>query len=517
MDEFSDPSWKIALLLRLPPGARIALHGELAVSWEQSLASRGYRPVISPNGHAADCDAVLHFPGRTDTQPPPLRPLFASLGERGQFFGLFRRRLSLFRGIRGALGNLVASDAVLQYICERELRALSLDYSLWVPLPSLHGLEELAYAQNTAEVGASLGRGAGKSRLFRYFSDGFGVHASRKAGNGLAALLDVLQEKLRREGSTPGNLHVARFDLRARGALVLILGAGALEYDLVCRFGYAGATRQQLQRHWDLQSALRADLLRDPAIARYIPRGIAQFDLDEYRGWIEERVVGTVSWRLPGKFRRHVEQQLLHFLAGVGRLAAAPRQASAEDLEAQLNLWAEQDSWESASLQEPLAAMRELLSRALRTEPFHYGWAHGDFGFGNAIVAAETGDLRGIIDWETAGRAAPIGIDLFNLLLQRRLTSHRGNLAAVVAQLLDLIQAGSLGTEIAGLGDFLARFLPSGRQQYVCFGLALYRWVRRELRYAVAAGWSADDLAGALRAFLGSGHAGARHQASLQP
>jgi hypothetical protein len=386
---------------------------------------------------------------------------------------------------------------------ERELRACALDYSLWVPLPNLYDLEELAYADNTAEVAASLGRGTGKSRLFRNFSDGFGVHASRKGANGLAALLEVLQEKLRREGVAPGDLQVARFDLRARGALVLILGAGALDYDLVCRFGYAGATRQQLQRHWDRQSAVRADLLRDPAVAAYIPRGVAQFDLDEYRGWIEERVVGTVSWRLPVPLRKHVERQLLHFLAGVGGLASAPRTASPEDIESQLNVWAEQHSWDSEQLQEPLAASRELLSRELRSVPLNYGWAHGDFGFGNAIVAADTGDLRGIIDWETASRAAPIGIDLFNLLLQRSLASHRGNLAEAVGRLLGLIQAGSLGAQMEGLEKFLARFLPSARQQTVCFGLALYRWVRRELRYSVAAGWSAGDLALALRAFLG--------------
>jgi hypothetical protein len=503
MDEFSDPSWKITLLLRLPPGARVALHGELAAAWGPSLAARGYRPVLGMTGQAADCDAVLHFPGREDLHRPPLRSLLGSLGDRGQFFGLFRRRLSIFRGVRGALRNLLGADAVLQYALERELRKGALDYSLWVPLPNLHDLEELAYAANTAEVAASLGRGAGKSRLFRNFSDGFGVHASRKGGNGLTALCGVLQEKLRREGVTPGDLQVARFDLRARGALVLILPASALEYDLVCRFGYAGATRQQLQRHWDRQGAVRADLQRDPAVAAYIPRGVAQFDLDEYRGWIEERVVGTVSWRLPVQLRKHVEQQLLHFLAGVGGLASAPRTASAEDGDAQLNVWAEQHSWNSAQLEEPLAASRELLSRALQTEPFHYGWAHGDFGFGNAIVAADTGDLRGIIDWETASRAAPIGIDLFNLLLQRRLASHRGSLAGAVGQLLGLIQAGSLGAEMEGLQDFLVRFLPSGRRQYVCFGLALHRWVRRELRYSVAAGWSAADLAGALRAFLG--------------
>ena len=504
MDEFSDPSWKIALLLQLPPGARVALHGELALAWEHSLAARGYCPVLPTNGQPADCDAVLHFPGRADTRRPPLRSLLASLGDRGQFFGLFRRRLSIFRGVRGALRNLLGGDAVLQYNLERELRDCALDYSLWVPLPNLHDLEELAHAANTAEVAASLGRGAGKSRLFRNFSDGFGVHASRKGGNGLAALLAVLQEKLYREGISPGDLQVGRFDLRARGALVLILGASALGYDLVCRFGYAGATRQQLQRHWDRQSAVRADLLRDAAVAAYIPRGVAQFDLGEYRGWIEERVVGTVSWRLPVQLRQHVERQLLHFLSGVGALASAPRTASIEDSDAQLNVWAEQHSWDSAQLQEPLAACRELLSGALQSEPFHYGWAHGDFGFGNAIVAADTAELRGIIDWETASPAAPIGIDLFNLLLQRRLASHRGDLAEAVGQLLGLIQAGSLGAQIEGLQDFLLRFLPSGRQQYVCFGLALYRWVRRERRYSVAAGWSADDLALALRAFLGS-------------
>jgi hypothetical protein len=507
MDDFSDPSWKIAVLLGLSHGALVALSGDLAADWGASLQRHGYR-TFAIKGQAdlalaaGTCDAVLHFPARGAVYRSSLGALLGLLNERGQVLGLFRQRVSLFRGVRAAWKNLLAADSVLPMTCRRDLRRARVGASsFWIPLPNLDGMEELSCAEDPHEIAASLGAGEARGALFRFFCDGLGIYASRSRG-GLDALLETLGARLMEQGIAAGELRIARFDLRARGALVLILTASALEYGLVCRFGYGQATKGQLQRHWDMQSAVRADLLRQSEVPGQIPRAIAQFDIGEYRCWIEERVVGTVSWRLPARARAHVEAQLIGFLAGMARAAGEERLATADEINAQMTIWSAQSSLESAELAEALEASRMYLSDVLRTQPFRYGWVHGDFGYGNAIVSTPEADLCAIIDWETASRSAPVGIDLFNFLIQRRLAENGSDLAEAIVYMIGLVRSGGLGTQNAGIQSYLAQYLPAGRQQFVCLGLALYRWVRRERRYRVASGWSPEQLDMTLRKFL---------------
>jgi aminoglycoside phosphotransferase (APT) family kinase protein len=51
-------------------------------------------------------------------------------------------------------------------------------------------------------------------------------------------------------------------------------------------------------------------------------------------------------------------------------------------------------------------------------------WAHGDFGYGNALVNPATGELTGVIDWDTAREDELAGVDLVNFLTQRHRMEH---------------------------------------------------------------------------------------------
>ena len=47
-------------------------------------------------------------------------------------------------------------------------------------------------------------------------------------------------------------------------------------------------------------------------------------------------------------------------------------------------------------------------------------WGHGDYGFGNALVDAQDGSLKAVIDWDTAREFEIVGVDLLHFLIQAR-------------------------------------------------------------------------------------------------
>lgn len=509
MDDFSDPSWKIALLLQLPLKASVFLSGDAAESWKDAFAARGYRVLTTKmnacSSHAVGaCDAVLHFPAPLQSTPTSLPSLLRRLGTRGQFLGLFRRRIALFRGGREAFRSLLSHDGVTRLRCARHLRRAEMgNVDFWLPLPNLPNVEEFSSADSVEEVEASSGRGRLYSRIFRLCSDGLGVYGARSHQSGLQQLLQQLEAGCGRQGIDVRSLRIVRFDLRARGALIAFLRSSRLPYGLVCRFADGDATRAQLQRHWDLQREVRADLSRI-AMEKRIPRAVAQLDIGDVRCWIEERSKGTISWRLQPRFKSHFNEQLLGFLHSVAQLAGDERLATQEEIDAQLDVWAEQVSRLPQSLHDTLTASRRYLCAALRTEKFRYGWAHGDFGYGNAVASPADGQLEAVIDWETASRCSPVGLDLFNLLIQRSLEENSGNLQKSIAHLVSQIYGDRLNELAAGTKSYLARYLPRRTQQLICLGLTLHRWIRREHRHTFASTHSHDQLSAALKELLAS-------------
>lgn len=507
MEELSDPSWKVALLLQLSAGGSLLLSGDMAGRWREPLEARGYRVSMAENSKELSasrgmCDAVLHFQISEQNPSVPLSSLLRAMGPRGQFLGLFRHRVTLFRGIRHSVRNLFSRDGVLQWRCGRQLGLAGIGAAeFWLPLPNLPNLEEFSSADSAEEIEASLGRGRLYSAFFRHCSDGLGIYAARSEQSGFRTLLEHVATGCRNLGIEVGSLRMTRFDLRARGALVTILRSNGLPQELVCRFAHGTDAQRRLQRHWDMEHGVRADLSRI-GMDRTIPGTVARFDLGEDQCWIEQRVNGTISWRLPQRHRSRLDSQLLGFLDALAQLAGEERLAAAKEIEEQLDDSSGAVLRPSHGLDDALGALRNHLAAALRSQPFRYGWTHGDFGYGNAVASPSDGRLEAVIDWETASRKALIGIDLFNFLIQRGLEQTSYNLQESISKLIARIDGDWTGERDAVMMPFLARYLPRPTQQLTCLGATLHRWVRRECRNASASKWSHDQLVAAVNGFM---------------
>src|SRR5580704_13442913 len=110
MHDFSDASWKIALLLQLQKGAGIGLVGGYNELWVKEFERHGFR-VFDLNRSQTSVfehkllDVVIRFPGTDGSVELSLSALVGALNEQGQLLGFFRHRWTLTAGIRTAIRN----------------------------------------------------------------------------------------------------------------------------------------------------------------------------------------------------------------------------------------------------------------------------------------------------------------------------------------------------------------------------------------------------------------------------
>ena len=229
MHDFSDVSWKIALLLQLRKGAGIGLVGEYNELWVKAFEHHGFlvfdlnRPQPAMLGRKL-LDAVIRFPESADSVGPSLSALVGVLNEQGQLLGFFRHRWTLTAGIRTAIRNLLAPRSSGLSSSLRTIRRSGLPIAaVWVPIPKLEVPEELVARTDHMEIATSK---ASSSKVYgafvAHFHDGFVVAAARR-NLGIHALAEKILCGIKASGHATASAEVIRFDMRDRGALVLFL------------------------------------------------------------------------------------------------------------------------------------------------------------------------------------------------------------------------------------------------------------------------------------------------------
>jgi len=106
--------------------------------------------------------------------------------------------------------------------------------------------------------------------------------------------------------------------------------------------------------------------------------------------------------------------------------------------------------------------------------------SHGDYGYGNIMVNQDSGNLTGVIDWDT-GRIEDLpGIDYVNLLIQKNRT-ERG--MSIEESFIDIFKK-IWGTEKLDDKDFYAKnFGIVGNRAKIIFLACLVRFISRSAQY----------------------------------
>lgn len=507
----ADASWKLAFLLQIPLASRVIVGaGDATSRLVSGLANLGYEAIDYRTEAASQLKgvkAVIILPD-TEIPLPAFERMLKGVAPDAQICAFFRNRWGVLAGVRSGLRGLFSPASSTITKVSGILGERAIGASWWMPLPRFVNAEEFVLSSAREEVASSLGLSSVRWAAIRsQFHEAFGVYKSNPE-SGIPTLERKLEESLKgKEGAH--DLRISRFDLRERGVLVLLLSDSASGQNLVCRVVRGEEGARSLQRHWEFQELVRASARNAPGVNRLLPVGVGAVQIGDHRGWVEERSPGTVSWRMPRRYRDSIDGQLVGFLSELATLEPHARRISRCDLERERGIWSDQIRTRLRAV--CATAAQEALEVALPVlldQEAHFCWVHGDFGYGNALAMPD-GRLSAIIDWETASEGGLAGIDFFNFLLQRARTLGARGVADASDSLIALIGRCELGNAVCGAKDFVERFIPTQRAQLTLMGLALRRLMLREHRYESPSRYEVADMVEALErwrsAFEGSG------------
>lgn len=282
-------------------------------------------------------------------------------------------------------------------------------------------------------------------------------------------------------------LTVLWFDLRDRGAAVIAVDAGGSSY--VVRVVPDAGLQHVVRRNHTTITELRR-LLADENVEHLVPRPVA---IETWRSTLimaETRLPGVLAWKVArDELAQRIHANALRFLDSLQRATLRSEPFTPDELGHLLQ--AERDRIDAAAFapRGVRARLQNELSQSgsvLRTVSLKPHFSHGDFGYGNLLVAPQTGDLLGVIDWDTARHHDLPGIDRVNLELQLARAAH-GSFASAVRVVWEQRLAHDALLEHG-----------TAESARALFGLAVCRYVSRSLAYPEIFRQESEDFDAAL-------------------
>lgn len=413
-----------------------------------------------------------------------LHQVRAALVPDGTLIVFADNRLALRRLVRDPL-RLVAQTVVTTVGLRAALRRTGFTrIDEYVPLPERRGAEEfVSRLYGDIELpshAARVERALRFSGLLPIFHDGIVCIASGGSG-GSQALLDQLARSLLPAADKSDGLQLERFDLRARGALVLMLRHRGAEERLVCRITTDEAVDRVVSRNAEWTSLIHNSDHVSAEVKQRVPRPRKVIDLGAATAYVEERIEGVVAWKLVRQ--RHLEPTLFN---GTYRLLSKFNRDTAvlgpldSRLLGQL-LTPEDWPWVDQEVSGVLRRIQEVLCERLLDQNHVIVWGHGDFGYGNVIADPSGSAVKGIIDWDQ-GRIDLAGIDLLNFLVQRLRIVEGCTLQHALQHVAET--AGSKGLKAADARiDYEAYFPTYAEHRLTSVAWSAMRFAERSIQY----------------------------------
>jgi hypothetical protein len=505
-DHFSSASWKLALLLELRANDRVLVIGAVSPALTSGLRTEGCRldQVASAEGAAGSTKyrAILWNPTADDFARGSAA-VAGLLEPDGRLLAFCSHRLSLFRGRHSLRAMLNPALRTLDGYRALLSRAGLRSDECWLPWPNLEDAEEYLAADDAREISLSSGaRSNFAARLRAWAHDGFVIVATLAQAPSVPAIGARLG-RAAADFMRCSIVTVTRFDLRQRGALVVMLQSADHSQSWVARVCRHAEVAAHIEANEHVVRLLRDAVAGNSGLLNVLPHPLGRIEMDCGTVlWIEERLPGTVAWRVPMQARGALDKGWMDFLSELTRLARPVTLDQSQAVQLVQRWRGNARGNLPRELEDEVEALERWLTQRLVDLRGRLGWAHGDFGYGNLLADPTSGQLQAVIDWETGRPDELSGIDWVNMLLVAERTRPNGNLVSAVDNVARRLRAGS--DEDWG-ASALKRLLAecdcdAGRGEEL-LGLALLRIVQREARYPSLLAAALPEFTAALSAF----------------
>lgn len=276
------------------------------------------------------------------------------------------------------------------------------------------------------------------------------------------------------ENAGNGPLEILSFQLRARGAAVVIVRAAGRRF--VVRLVPAGPLQAVVLKNHSALSELRRALRERNGPLNVIPEPLLAEHVGPTAVLVETCLNGQLAWELArGPLAPTIHDNAVSFLHALRQATYRPASGPAvltRLLRNEEERIATASSFTGERMREMIGIeMRNAAAMLSRLGVEAYT-SHGDFSYGNILVDSASGALEGVIDWDTSRALDVPGIDRVNLEIQILRTTTRVTFPAAV----EAVWRGDL------TGDALRGEAGADRARAL-FGLGVCRFITRAMGY----------------------------------
>jgi hypothetical protein len=503
VDTFSSLALKYKFVLGLGKRSRILLLGPYYQAISQDLRQyfADVHSAVSPGdasrvaaGNSYDLVCLDAYSDWTDDRVDELITTARSyLADNGTLVVAATNRLSIERFLaylRRRVVNLMQGQTPGGY--RKALAAVGLSrVTEFMVFPSLrtadeyvttaHGDIELpAYVSFLHKIFHRLG-------FFRYVHGDFLYIATVESGGGLDAFMKLVDGQIAAGGHAHEPLQLERFDMRDRGALMFMLSDSAKNRRVVARVAVSGGVNSVIARNTSFTDSIHSLPRLDARIMGLVPKTIAAFEYRDGFVYVENRIRGVLVWKVSGDSRieRRAYTESFDFINAFN-IATATEKIVDSDLFDEM-IGHDLDSIEAAMDEyEGIGVIVRHIGSHLRRHFMHRSvatvWGHGDFGYGNILCDPASGEIHGVIDWDTHVQNELPGVDFCNLVLQKTSVDYNGDVAKTMEALSRAIEhSGALDVTLPEYGN--GHFHITTLDYEVCLCLAGLRMIKRSIPY----------------------------------
>ena len=309
--------------------------------------------------------------------------------------------------------------------------------------------------------------------------DGMLMHAVTKH---LAAALEINQL----------DIHLERFDLRLRGAMVLLVTLGRIGQRYIVRLVSDRKSQAIVNRNQNFLEKLHSLPDVEKEIGDLFPRPLCHFFYEGCSIFIESLIVGVPAWKINSQGVRNqiffdASKFLIKLLSSTKRLVCINEEKIGQIYEIDLKFLKKIAPY---FLFLKISYNLHKIKNILLGRNVFLVFSHGDYGYGNILVDSKTGILTGVIDWDTGRTEDLPGIDYMNLLVHKCRSENECGLAGAFKKTCgEVLKRGALD----GNGIFVAEYLVTGDLLIVVLYIYLIRYMSRAAQYPEVFAGELDD------------------------
>jgi len=280
------------------------------------------------------------------------------------------------------------------------------------------------------------------------------------------------------------SLLVERIDIRSRGAMVLFISEKCFNLRFVSRLVSDLKQRSIVRRNHTFLKYLRSNKILNNNIKDKIPIPVGEAQFTDISLFTETAIDGVVAWKASSnalresiyngassfifELQKNFKQKVFLNDELVGGLFR-------EDIERLNSCPAINDDF----LKKTCKYIKKI-QHILCGREWFITVSHGDFGYGNILVNSNSGELAGVIDWDTGKQVDLPGIDYVNLMVQRNRSGQGiGLFRAFEMVFKDVLSRGSLDKE----GFYASEFRMTDCLIKVILYVEILRYMTRAAQY----------------------------------